>query len=58
MIMKRVLYFLLLFLTLIGIIGGIGYGIYDGRWVIAVGIAIAGYMTWPKVKNVFEDLIL
>jgi uncharacterized membrane protein len=58
MIMKRVLYFLLLFLTLIGIIGGIGYGIYDGRWVIAVGIAVAGYMAWPKVKKVFEELIL
>ena len=57
MIMKRVLNFILLFLTLIGIIGGIGYGIYDERWVIAVGIAVAGYMAWPKVKNVFEELI-
>ena len=57
MIMKRVLYFLLLFLTLIGIIGGIGYGIYDGRWVIAVGIAVAGYMAGPKIKKVFEELI-
>ena len=55
--MKKVLYFLLLILTVIGIIGGIGYGIYDGRWVIAVGIAVAGYMAWPKVKKVFEELI-
>ena len=53
--MKKILNFLLLFLTLIGIIGGIGYGIYDGRWVIAVGIAVAGYMAWPKVKKVFEE---
>ena len=57
MIMKRVLCFILLFLTIIGLIGGIGYGIYDGRWVIAVGIAVAGYMAWPKVKKVFGELI-
>jgi uncharacterized membrane protein len=57
MIMKRVRYFILLFLTLIGIIGGIVYGIYDGRWAIAVGIAVAGYMAWPKVKKVFDRLV-
>ena len=55
--MKKILNFLLIFLTLIGIIGGIGYGIYGGRCVIAVGIAVAGYMAWPKVKKVFEELI-
>jgi uncharacterized membrane protein len=55
--MKKIIDFILLFLTLIGIIGGIGYGIYDGRWVIAVGIAVAGYMAWPKVKKVFDELI-
>lgn len=56
--MKKIINFILIFLTLIGIIGGIGYGIYDGRWVIAAGIAVAGYMAWPKIKNVFEELIL
>ena len=55
--MKKILNFILLFLTLVGIIGGIGYSIYDGRWVIAVGIAVAGYMAWPKVKKMFEELI-
>ena len=55
--MKKILNFILLFLTLIGIIGGIGYSIYNSAWVIAVGIAVAGYMAWPKVKKVFEELI-
>ena len=55
--MKKILNFILLFLTVIGLVGGIGYGIYDGRWVIAVGIAVTGYMAWPKVKKVFEELI-
>jgi hypothetical protein len=56
--MKKIINFILLFLTLIGIIGGIGYSIYNSAWVIAVGIAVAGYMAWPKVKKVFEELIL
>ena len=29
--MNKIIDFILLFLTLIGITGGIGYGIYDGR---------------------------
>jgi uncharacterized membrane protein len=56
--MKKIINFILLFLTLIGIIGGIGYSIYNSAWVIAVGIAVAGYMAWPKVKKVLEELIL
>ena len=55
--MNKIINFILLFLTLIGIIGGIGYSIYNSAWVIAVGVAVAGYMAWPKVKKVFEELI-
>lgn len=55
--MNKIINFILLFLTLIGIIGGICYSIYNSAWVIAVGIAVAGYMAWPKVKKVFEELI-
>ena len=57
MIMKRVLYFILLFLTLIGIIGGIGYSIYNSAWVIAIGLVVTGYMAYPKVKETFNKLI-
>ena len=55
--MNKILNFILLFLTVIGLVGGIGYSIYDGRWVIVVGLVIAGYMAWPKVNKVFEELI-
>ena len=55
--MKKIIDFVLIFLTVTGIIGGIGYSIYNSAWVIAVGIAVAGYMAWPKVKKVFEELI-
>lgn len=55
--MNKIIDIILLFLTLIGIIGGIGYSIYNSAWVIAAGIAVAGYMAWPEVKKVFEELI-
>ena len=55
--MNKILNFILLFLTLIGIIGGIGYSIYNSAWVIAIGLVVTGYMAWPKVKKVFEELI-
>lgn len=55
--MKKILNFILLFLTLIGIIGGIGYSIYNSAWVIAIGLVVTGYMAYPKVKETFNKMI-
>ena len=56
--MKKVFSLFLLFLTIVGIAGGIGYSIYQGAWIIAVGLVAAGYMAYPKfvelVKNMTE----
>lgn len=56
--MKKIVSLFLLFLTIVGIAGGIGYSIYQGAWVIAVGLVAAGYMAYPKcmelVKNMTE----
>lgn len=54
--MNKVLIFFLLFLTFMGIIGGIGYTIYDGAYPIALGIAILGRMAFPKAKELFKKL--
>lgn len=58
MTMKKIVSLFLLFLTIVGIAGGIGYSIYQGAWVIAVGLVAAGYMAYPKcmelVKNMTE----
>ncbi len=58
MTMKKVFSLFLLFLAFVGIAGGIGYSIYYGAWVIAVGLVAAGYMAYPKfvelVKNMTE----
>ena len=55
--MKKILYFILLILTVIGIIGGIGYSIYNGAWVIAIGLVVTGYMAYPKVKDLIDKLL-
>jgi len=46
--MKKVYYFLMLCLYMLGCIGGIGYSVYNGAWPVAVGVAALGYMAWPK----------
>lgn len=55
--MKKILYFLMLCLTIVGIIGGIGYTVYDHAYVVIFGLAVAGYMTWPQVKNYYNKLM-
>lgn len=55
--MKRVFYFLMLFLYLIGVIGGIGWTIYCEGYFIAVGVAAVGYMAFFKARDYFYGLI-
>ncbi len=54
--LKKVLSFVLLFLWAMGIMGGIGYSIYGGAWPIAVGVAVAAWLSWPKVTELFHNL--
>lgn len=54
--LKKVLSFVLLFLWAMGIAGGIGYSIYGGAWPIAVGVAVAAWLSWPKVTELFHNL--
>jgi hypothetical protein len=54
--LKKVLSFVILFLWVMGIVGGIGYSIYGGAWPIAVGVAVAAWLSWPKVTELFHNL--
>jgi hypothetical protein len=56
--MNKVIIFFLLCLAFMGIIGGIGYTVYDKAYPIAVGIAVAGWMAWPKFKELFCKLMI
>ena len=54
--MNKVVYLLLLFLTVVGILGGIGYTMYNHAYVISVGLIAAVYVIWPGIKDLFKKL--
>lgn len=56
--MKKIGYFIMLCLWVLGVLGGIGWSLYSGGYVIAVGVASTGCMAWPKVKDYFTKLTL
>lgn len=46
----------MLCMTVLGVIGGIGYTIYQKAYVISAGVAVTGYMAWPQVKDYFKKI--
>ena len=56
--MKKIGYFFLLCLCVIGAIGGVGYAIYCGAWPIAIGVGVLTYSAWPRIKEYFTKLTL
>ena len=54
--MNKILYFILLFLAVIGLLGGIGYTIYCDAWPVSVGLVAVGYLVWPKFRELFKSL--
>ena len=54
--MKKVMYFILLFLVIIGMIGGIGYAFYNKAYVIGIGLIVSIYAMIPGVKDLFKKL--
>jgi uncharacterized membrane protein len=48
--------FLLLALYVLGAINGIGYSIYIGEWVTAIGVAVLAAMAWPTAKDCYKRL--
>lgn len=54
---KGFLYLLVLLLYAMGVIGGIGYAIYNGAYPIAVGVAVTGWLALPKVREIVGILL-
>ena len=52
----KVYYFIMLCLYILGVIGGIGYSLYNGAYPIAAGVVALGYMSYPKLKEYFNKL--
>ena len=48
---KKILYFFLSFLWLIGAVGSLGYILWMKEWVIAIGLVIVIVPSVPKIKE-------
>lgn len=56
--MKKFVNFLLMFMSVIGCIGGIAYCVRCGAYHIAVGVAVLAYSAWPSIKGYYNGMIL
>ena len=54
--MKKYFSFIMICLYVLGTIGGLGWVLYSGGYVIAVGVVAVAYMAWPKLVEYFRDL--
>ena len=48
---KKILYFFLSFLWVVGAIGSLGYVLWMKEWVIAIGLVIVIVPSVPKIKE-------
>ena len=48
---KKILYFFLSFLWVIGAIGSLGYILWMKEWVVAIGLVIVVVPSVPKIKE-------
>ena len=55
--MKKVFYFVMTFLWVLGTLGGVCCSFYYEAYVIAVGCAACGWMAWPTMRSYAERLI-
>lgn len=48
---KKILYFFLSFLWVIGAVGSLGYILWMKEWVVAIGLVIVIIPSVPKIKE-------
>lgn len=48
---KKILYFFLSFLWIIGAVGSLGYILWMKEWVVAIGLVIVIVPSVPKIKE-------
>ena len=48
---KKILYFFLSFLWVIGAVGSLGYILWLKEWVVAIGLVIVIVPSVPKIKE-------
>ena len=53
---KKFLSFFGLCAYVLGVLGGLGYCIAAGAWVIAAAVVVLGVMAFPTARQFFKDL--
>ena len=54
---KKILYFFLSFLWVIGAVGSLGYVLWMKEWVVAIGLVIVVVPSVPKIKEWVKFII-
>lgn len=54
---KKILYFFLSFLWVVGAIGSLGYILWMKEWVVAIGLVIVVVPSVPKIKEWIKFII-
>ena len=55
---KKFFSFAMLALAVLGSIGGLGWSLYNGGYVIAVGVVGLTYLAWPEIVKHFKNLFV
>ena len=50
--------FIILALYILGSIGGLGYAVYIGAYLISIAVLSLAVMAWPTAKKCIGDLFL
>lgn len=54
--LKKMLYVLVMFISVIGLVGGIGVAVASKQYFIACAVLVLGGMAFPTAKSMFKSL--
>ena len=55
---KEIISFIILALYILGSIGGVGYAVYSGAYLISIAVLALAVISWPTAKKCIGDLFL
>ena len=55
--LKNIIALIILFLSLIEVVGGAGNLIYFGQYVNAIGVLVCGWLAFPEAKKYWQTII-
>lgn len=55
--MNKIFILIYLFLCVIGFVAGIGYLVYYGEYVPAVGVVLVGILAYPRFVKLLKEFV-